>query len=65
MFDFTQLSPNETILLAAVIAILISEGLTTDEQNFIGNLLVAIGQNILTIAAQRQAIEAKKNKNNK
>lgn len=63
MFDYTQLSPKESITLATVIAILISEGLSIDEQNFLGNFLTLIAQGILTIAAQAEAIEDKKNKN--
>jgi hypothetical protein len=42
---------------------LMAEGLSIDEQNFLGNFLVTVGQDILTIAAQVQAIENKKSKN--
>jgi len=64
MYNYMRLSPKETILISSAIAILISEELNTDEQNFIGNFLLSIGQDILTIAAQSQLIEDKKKQKN-
>lgn len=57
MFSYTQISPPEIILLSAAIAIFLSDGLNSDEQSFLGNLLMTIGQNITTISAQTQSIE--------
>ena len=60
MFDYKYLPSKESVLLAAAIAILISEGLTTDEQNFLGNFLLSIGQNLATIASRNQLAETQK-----
>lgn len=46
-FDSDQL-----ILLATLLALLISEDLTADELNVIGNFIVAVGSLMLTKAAE-------------
>lgn len=49
-----NLSPNEFALLTAAVAIALSEGLTADELNSLGNFITTVGQIMLTIAAQQQ-----------
>ena len=41
-------------LLASLIGISLTEGLSIDEQNAIGNFLLSAGQSVLTAAAQAQ-----------
>lgn len=48
--------------IANLLAISISKGKSTDEQNVIGNFIVGVGSLILTIAAQRQFCESKQDK---
>lgn len=52
-----QLSPEETILIATVIALVLAEDKTADELNVLGNLVVAIGSLLLVYAAQQQSIQ--------
>lgn len=46
-----NLSPEELVLVAAILAIYIAKDRTTDELNVLGNLLVGVGTNLLIIAA--------------
>ncbi|WP_346917523.1 hypothetical protein [Clostridium sp.] len=46
-----NLSPEELVLAAAILAIYIAKDRTTDELNVLGNLLVGIGTNLLIVAA--------------
>lgn len=48
---FYSLNGNEQVTLAAVVAILLSEGLNQNQLNILGNFLEGIGQNILLIQA--------------
>lgn len=52
-----QLSPEETILIATVIALVLAKDKTADELNLLGNLVVAIGSLLLVYAAQQQSIQ--------
>ena len=52
-----QLSPEETILIATVITLVLAEDKTADELNVLGNLVVAIGSLLLVYAAQQQSIQ--------
>lgn len=54
-----NLSPNDLIVLANVLAISLSEGKSADELNALGNLIVAVGSLMLTSAAQMQNIASK------
>lgn len=51
----------EISVLASIIAIAISEGKTPDELNILGNLVVAVGSIILTIAAVEQTVKSTEN----
>lgn len=55
-----QLNPEELILLATVIALLLAKDKTADELNVLGNLVVAIGSLLLVYAAQQQNFSAQK-----
>lgn len=48
-------SGQKITVLATVIATALAEGLTPDEENIIGNLIMQIGTTLLTIAAIDEA----------
>lgn len=50
MGGLTNLSGCELVALASIIAIKISEGLTSDETDTLGNFFSALGSNLSTIA---------------
>jgi hypothetical protein len=51
-----NINPNEFALLTAVVAIAISEGLSAEEINSLGNFITTVGDVMLTIAAQQQLL---------
>lgn len=61
--DFlNHLTPNELAVIASLVGIYLSQGLTANQQNAIGNFLEAIGQIIQCIGAQQQNLEENKTK---
>lgn len=56
-YDCTD--PEELVLIATAISIGLSKNLTTNQVNSLGNFLEMVGQNLLTIAAQRVLYENK------
>ena len=56
MSNLNCLTPNQLAILSTIIALQIAQGRTADELNVLGNLVVAIGGIVLTIAAQQQAL---------
>lgn len=56
-YDCTD--PEELVLIATAVSIAISKNLTTNQVNSIGNFFEMLGQNMLTIAAQRVLYENK------
>lgn len=53
MFDFNQLNGCELVSLAAILAVYISQGLTADETDTLGNFFSALGANLSTIATSK------------
>jgi len=64
MPKFDNINPKQLSILASAIAIALSEDRDADELNVIGNLIVAIGSIMLTIAAQEQNVKAAQNPQN-
>lgn len=54
--SFYDLSANEQVLLAVIIAILLSDGLNAAELAVLGNFIESIGQNLLLIQSVISAI---------
>lgn len=54
-----NLSPNELGIIASLCGLFLSQPLTPNEQNALGNFLEAIGQIIQCIGAQGQNLESK------
>lgn len=48
---FNNLSGNELVAFASIIAIYISDGLNSDEIDTLGNFFSALGANLSTIAS--------------
>jgi hypothetical protein len=44
-------SPEELVLIAAILSLAIARNRTSDELNVLGNLLVGVGTNLLIVAA--------------
>jgi uncharacterized protein YacL len=55
----SNISPDALVIIGAVIAILTTQNLSTDEVNVLGNLFAQIGASMLTKAAQQSAIQSK------
>lgn len=53
-----SLSPKDLAILATAISIVISEDMSTSENNVLGNFISAIGANISTIASQQELVES-------
>lgn len=52
MIDFlNDLSGCELVALSSLLAVMIGQGLTADEQATLGNFLSSVGSNLNTIAA--------------
>jgi hypothetical protein len=51
----TNMPPNQLILFNAILSIAISEDLSADDLNTLGNFIVALGSLLLTKAAQLAA----------
>lgn len=67
---FTDINPDELALLATVLGIIIADDRDIEEQNTIGNFIIAVGATILAISSQKQflllaEIKAKEEKDQK
>ncbi len=62
-FCLCELSGKELSVLTGVLGAAISEGLTADELNLLGNFVVGLGSSLLIIAASEEMGCGKKNKN--
>lgn len=59
MSKLQNVSPDNLVALALLLALSLAEEFDADELNVLGNWLVDIGGIMMTIAAQRQLLEAK------
>lgn len=55
---YEQFRGNQLIILSALISLSVSDNLSSDQLNTLGNFIVAIGSLLLTKAAQIQALES-------
>lgn len=46
-----KISANRLVMLASIISIAISENLSTDETDLLGNLLTQVGASLLTLSS--------------
>ena len=54
------LPPVEFTILANLIGVALAEDLSTDEQNALGNLLITVGQGLVTVASQTELCQSNK-----
>lgn len=57
-FPLFSIPPEQFTALAALIGFLLADDLSIDEQNSLGNFLIAIGQILVTIASQKAVFES-------
>ena len=59
MSFLSKISPFQLIIFGTLAAIILSDNKSADELNVLGNLIVAIGSLMLTVAAQDQFLKTK------
>ena len=62
-FFLCGLSGKELSILIGILSAAISEGLSADELNVLGNFITALGSSLLTVAAAEQGCNSKTDKN--
>ena len=62
MPGFFYMPEKDIILLAAAIALVLTENLTIEEQNTLGNFLMCVGQDIILGAGQKSLYETRDEK---
>ena len=60
MSFLNSISPSQLIIIGVILTFLISFDKDAGELNVIGNLVVAVGSLVLTIAAQEEFLSSKK-----
>ena|GEM_PF-2956941 len=58
MINFYKMSDKDIILLSAAIAVILTEGLTSDEQSTLGNFIMCVGQDIVSASSQQAMLES-------
>lgn len=61
---FSNINPDALVLISSIISVLISQNLSNDEINVLGNVLTQIGASLLTKAAQQQSLQSKEDLKN-
>lgn len=56
---FSNINPDALIFISSLISVLISQDLSNDEINVLGNVFTLIGASLLTKAAQQQSLKSK------
>ena len=59
MSSSSNINPDMLVLLGSLLSILMSQNLSNDEINVLGNFLTQIGASLLAKAAQQQSIQSK------
>ncbi|WP_353097819.1 hypothetical protein [Tissierella praeacuta] len=59
MSNCSNICPDTLVLIASLLSILISQDLSTDELNVLGNVFTQIGASLLTKTAQEQSLQSK------
>ncbi|WP_333637801.1 hypothetical protein [Tissierella praeacuta] len=59
MSSSSNICPDTLVLISSLFSILISQDLTSDELNVLGNIFTQIGASLLTKAAQQQSLQSK------
>lgn len=59
MSSSSDINPDILVLLGSLLSVIVSQNLSTDEINVLGNFLAQIGASLLTKAAQQQSLQSK------
>ncbi|MBU5677619.1 hypothetical protein KQI88_14445 [Alkaliphilus sp. MSJ-5] len=59
MSNFSSINPDTLVLITSLLSVLISQNLSTDELNVLGNVITQIGASLLTKAAQQDSLQSK------
>lgn len=59
MSSSSNIDPDVLVLIGSLISVIISQNLSSDEINVLGNFLTQVGANLLTKAAQQQSLQSK------
>lgn len=57
MIDFKCIPPNDFVLLAVLIGIVLAQGLSSQDQGALGSFIELIGETISTISEQTEFID--------
>ncbi len=57
MSKLESITPEQIVMLSAAVALAITEDMSNDDMNTLGNFIASVGANILTRAAQAQNIQ--------
>ncbi|GAB6168541.1 hypothetical protein JCM1393_10010 [Clostridium carnis] len=59
-----DLTPKQLIIWSSIVSVILSENLTANQQNILGNFLCGVGQNILTFNAVITSVPSNTNSEN-
>lgn len=59
MSNSSNINPDALVLLCSLLSIIVSQNLSNDEINVLGNFLAQAGASLLTKAAQQQSLQSK------
>ena len=59
MSSSLDINPDILVLLGSLLSVIVSQNLSTDEINVLGNFLTQVGASLLTKAAQQQSLQSK------
>lgn len=59
MSSNSNICPDTLVLISSLLSILLSQDLSNDEINVLGNVFTQIGASLLTKAAQQQSLQSK------
>ncbi len=62
MSCFDSISPSDLVIIATLLSLLISDDKDSGELNVSGNLIVAVGSLVLTVAAQKEFLKNQQEK---
>jgi len=53
-----NISPDELVIISVTIAILLTQSLTLNQSNVVGNFFIGLGGNIITISSQEEYLKS-------
>lgn len=62
MSYFDSLTPKEFVILSDLVAFILTEGKSADDNNMLGTFITNVGTSMLSIATKQERIESLKDK---